>query len=247
MTEKNLCVVTGASSGIGFAVVKLLVNKGYPCLMLARRVEEMKKLVKENKIDEKLVLCEKLDVVDLKKFEEVVAKGEKHFGKEVDLIVNNAGVMYLNPFESQSEKEFKTMVDVNVLGVYNGCRVVLPKMTKRKRGTIINVSSIAGRKGFPNHVAYCGTKFAIHGMTETLREEVAKTGVRVSIIAPGVVYTNLLNVNTKETIDGYKKWSESCGKMLNAEDVANSVYFIFSQPQHVCIREILLAGTVQDA
>ena len=116
----------------------------------------------------------------------------------VDGLVNNAGLMLLGVADEQDPDEWERMVNVNVMGMLNGIHAVLTKMKSRKRGTIINVSSIAGIKGFPNHMAYCGTKFAVHGLTETLREEVAMDDVRVITIAPGAVETELLSHTTSD-------------------------------------------------
>ena len=119
-------------------------------------------------------------------------------------------------------------------------------MKARKTGTIINLSSVAGIKGFPNHVAYCGTKFAVHGLSETLREEVADDGIRVITIAPGAVETELLGHTTsKEIVEGYESWKDSMGGIIAASDIADCVGFVYSQPQNVCIRELVVTATRQ--
>merc|ERR1711916_277010 len=127
-------------------------------------------------------------------------------------------------------------------GVANTLQAVLPQMKQANKGTIITISSIAGRKAFPNHVLYCGTKFGVRGMTLALRSELAKTNLRVCCVCPGVVSTELLNVNDKITIDNYKKWSSNF-KALTAEDIANSCKFVFDSPPHMEIREIALGPT----
>lgn len=138
------------------------------------------------------------------------------------------------------------MYDVNVMGLLNGIHAVLPSMKARKQGTIINVSSVAGKKTFPNHAAYCGTKFAVHAMSENLREEVAEDGVRVITIAPGAVETELLSHTTdKDIVDGYEEWKTSMGGAILADDIARSTLFAYQQPQNVCIRELVIAATKQ--
>ena len=125
-------------------------------------------------------------------------------------------------------------------------QAVLAPMKARNTGTIINISSIAGRKTFGGHAAYCGTKFAVHAITENVREEVAASGVRVITIAAGAVETELLSHTTSEDIKaGYEEWKKSMGNILAADDVARSVDFAYAQPQDVCIREIVLASTRQ--
>ncbi len=118
----------------------------------------------------------------------------------------------------------------------------------RQHGTIINVSSIAGRKTFPDHVAYCGSKFAVHAISENLREEVSSHNVRVITIAPGAVETELLGHTTSASIrEGYEAWKRTMGPVLRAEDVADAIRYAYEAPQNVCIREIVLAATHQPA
>ncbi|KOO15259.1 oxidoreductase [Vibrio xuii] len=236
---KKLIVITGASSGIGEAIARRLSNEGHPLLLLARRVERLEALNLPN------TMCEKVDVTDKASFEAAIAKAEAEFGL-VDGLVNNAGVMLLGQIDTQDASEWKRMFDVNVLGLLNGMQAVLAPMMERNSGTIINISSIAGKKTFPNHAAYCGTKFAVHAISENVREEVAASNVRVTTIAPGAVETELLSHTTSQDIkDGYDSWKEDMGGVLAADDIARAVEFAYSQPQNVCIREIALAPTKQ--
>lgn len=238
---KKLVVITGASSGIGEAIAKKLSQEGHPLLLLARRVERMEALNLPN------TLCRKVDILDIVSFENAIKEAEEKFGP-VDLLINNAGVMLLGHPEKQSIQEWNTMMDVNVKGLLNGIHLILQGMVTRKHGTIINISSIAGKKTFPNHAIYCGTKFAVHAISENIRQEVAAHNVRVSIIAPGVVETELMSHTTdNEIVQGYNEWKKTMGAGLNPDDIANSVSFLYNQPQQVCIREIAIAPTAQDA
>ena len=142
------------------------------------------------------------------------------------------------------------MMNVNVIGVLNGMQAVLSRMIDRRAGTIINISSIAGRKTFGNHAAYCATKFGVHALTETVREEVSSSGIRCITVAPGVVETELLSHTTSEEIKaGYQQWKEEGlrNQPLTSEDVARSVVFVYAQPPHVCIRELVIGPTFQQA
>jgi NADP-dependent 3-hydroxy acid dehydrogenase YdfG len=238
---KKLVVITGASSGIGRATAIKLSNEGHPLLLLARRKERLEELNLPNTI------CKCVDVTDLDTFKSAVAEAEEKFGK-VDCLINNAGVMLLGQAKSQNPGEWKQMLDVNVMGVLNGIHVVLDDMVKRNEGTVVNISSIAGRKTFPDHAAYCGTKFAVHAITENIREEVSSHNVRMIVIAPGVVETELLSHTTSDEIkEGYTDWKQTIGGGLQAEDIANSISFAYSQPQNICIREIVIATTKQQA
>ena len=154
--------------------------------------------------------------------------------------------MLLGDVASQDADEWRRMFDVNVLALLNGMQAVLEPMKSRNSGTIINISSIAGKKTFLSHAAYCGTKFAVHAMSENVREEVADSGVRVITIAPGAVETELLSHTTSAEIkDGYGDWKVSMGGAIVLDDIARSVLFAFEQPQNVCIREVVIAATRQ--
>ncbi|MCV5646326.1 SDR family oxidoreductase, partial [Escherichia coli] len=134
-------------------------------------------------------------MTDKASFEAAIEKAEALHGP-VDALVNNAGVMLLGQIDTQDASEWKRMFDVNVIGLLNGMQSVLAPMKARNSGTIINISSIAGKKTFPDHAAYCGSKFAVHAISENVREEVASSNVRVTTIAPGAVETELLSHTT---------------------------------------------------
>lgn len=241
MTKKKLVVITGASSGIGEATAKLFAKKGHPLLLLARRLEKIESFELPQ------CICKKVDVTSLDAIKTAIAEAESIYG-DVDCMINNAGLMLLGDIATQSAQEWKQMFDVNVLGVLNGMQAVLAKMKANQSGTIINTSSIAGRKTFPNHAAYCGTKFGVHAITENAREEAAHANVRMITIAPGAVETALLSHTSSDEIKkAYEDWKKEMGSVLHPEDVANAMWFTYSQPQSVNIREIVLAATKQQA
>ncbi|AVQ86412.1 MULTISPECIES: SDR family oxidoreductase [Plesiomonas] len=237
--SKSLIVITGASSGIGAATARLLSSRGYPLLLLARRVDRLQALNLPN------TLCCQVDITDGEAVKAAIAQAEAQFGP-VDALINNAGVMLLGNMAEQDPKEWQQMLDVNVSGLLNGIHAVLKGMRERKSGTIINISSIAGRKTFPDHGVYCGTKFAVHAITEGLREEVAMDNVRCITIAPGAVETELLSHTTSDSIkEGYEAWKTEMGGVVKAEQIAEAIRFAYEQPQSLCIREIVLAATRQ--
>lgn len=240
--KKPLVIITGASSGIGLATARLFSAHGHPLLLLARRLEKMQAL----NLPDTLALS--VDVTDRAALAAAVQEGEARFGP-ADALINNAGVMLLGDITRQDPDQWDRMLDVNVKGVLNGVHAVAADMVQRKRGSIINISSVAGRKTFPNHVAYVGTKFAVHGLSENLREELSAHNVRVTTIAPGAVETELLGHTTDADIKtGYEAWkAEMGGKVLAAEDVANAIHYAYAQPDGVCVREIVLAATRQQA
>ncbi|PSW57132.1 SDR family oxidoreductase [Photobacterium leiognathi] len=237
--SKSLVVITGASSGIGEATARQLSAEGYPLLLLARRVERMEAMNLPN------TLCRQVDITDVAAVKAAIEEAEAKFGP-VDCLINNAGIMLLGLADEQDPAEWQSMFNVNVMGMLNGIHAVLSGMKSRKHGTVINISSIAGRKTFPSHAAYCGTKFAVHAITENIREEVADDNVRFITIAPGAVETELLSHTTSEEIKaGYEEWKEGMGGVIAPQDIANAISYAYNQPQNLCIREIVLAATRQ--
>jgi len=207
---------------------------------MARRQEEMEALNIDN------ALIKKVDVTDADAIKKAIADAEKVYGP-VECMINNAGVMLLGDPVTQSPDEWQQMFDVNVKGLLNGVSAVLPAMKERKGGTVINIGSVAGRKTLGGHAVYCGTKFAVHAMTENMRMELSAHDVRFITIAPGATESELISHTTNDDIkNGYESWKNDIGGAISADDVANSVYFAFAQPQNVCIREIVLAPTRQE-
>jgi len=240
MTQSQpLVVITGASSGIGAAIAKRFSEAGHPLLLVARRVEKLEALQLPN------TLCRQVDVTDANALRAAITEAEAQYGP-VDCLVNNAGLMLLGQIDTQSPAEWQAMYDVNVLALLNGMQAVLGDMKARNHGTIINISSIAGKKAFPNHAAYVGTKFAVSAISDNVREEVADTGVRVMSICPGAVETELLSHTTSDTIiNDYEAWKESMGGVLVPDDIARAAAFMYAQPQNVNIRDITITATRQ--
>lgn len=242
--NKPLVVITGASSGFGAEIAKLFNAAGNPLLLLGRRVEKIKALP----LDFTNIMVEKADVTNYDEFQIAINKAVEKFGP-VDLLVNNAGVMLLGNVRYQDPKEWQTMLDTNVMGVLNGTQIVLNSMVERHSGTIINMSSLAGKKTFVNHAAYVASKFGVHGLSETIREEVSGQNVRISLVAPGAAETELLtHVTDQSALTDYQSWKESMGGItLDPKHVAETVKFIYDMPQEVNIREIDIAATRQDS
>lgn len=236
---KKLVVVTGASSGIGMELAKRFTDEGHPVLMLARRQSIMEDMSLPD------TMCRSVDVTDAKAMETAIRDAEDKYGK-TDLLINCAGLMLLGYPEKQDFEEWERMIDVNVKGILTGTKAVLSDMMERNEGTIINISSIAGRKTFDRHSVYCGTKYAVHAITESMRKEVADTNVRFIVIAPGVVETPLLSHTSDEGIkNNYNEWKKTIEGGLDASKIADCVSFAYNMPQSVCVREIVIAKTKQ--
>lgn len=241
--KKPLIVITGASSGFGAEIAKLFNQEGYPLLLLGRRTEKIAQL----SLNFQDVMIESVDVTDYQQFEKAIRKAEAIYGP-VDLLVNNAGIMLLGNIQNQEPNEWQQMLNTNIMGVLNGMQIVLEQMLKRKHGTIINMSSIAGKKAFTNHADYVASKFGVHGLSETVRQEVSDKNVRISLVAPGAAETELLtHVTDQSALTDYQAWKNSMGGItLDPHYVATSVKFIYDMPQEVNIRELALATTRQD-
>ena len=236
---KKLIAVTGASAGIGAAIAKIFSAQGHPLLLLARRVEPMLALGLPDS------LCLSVDVTDHEAVAAAVAQGEERYGA-VDLLVNCAGIMLLGKPESQDFSEWNAMIDVNIKGVLAGTTAVLKGMVERNTGTIINISSVAGRKTFDLHSVYCGTKFAVHAITEGMRKEVSGSNVRMIVISPGMVDTDLVShTSDQQIVKDYNGWRQALHGGLTPEAVADCVNYAYNQPQNVCVREIVVAKTGQ--
>lgn len=236
---KKLVIITGASSGIGARLAQRFSAEGHPLLLLSRRVQPMLDLNLPDSI------CKSVDVTDLQAVTSAIRAAEAKYG-QTDLLINCAGIMLLGHSETQPYEEWERMIDVNIKGILTGTHAVLPDMMQRNTGTIINISSIAGRKTFDNHAVYCGSKFAVHAITENMRKEAAAKNVRIIVIAPGVVETPLLSHTSNEQIKSdYNIWKETINGGLDADKIADCILFAYKMPQDVCVREILIAKTKQ--
>lgn len=236
---KKLIVITGASSGIGKALALKFAAEGYPLLLLARRVELLNQLNLSNAI------CKSVNVKDFENFKTAIKEAEEIYGK-VDCLINNAGIMPLDKIYNLDLKTQHDMIDVNVKGVLNGMNIVLNDMKNSKSGTIINISSTAGRWTAENRTVYNASKFAVHAIGEQSRRELAPYNVRVLTIAPALVDTELIS-STKnlEVIQKYGEWKTHLDGGLKPSTVADVIYYAFSLPQNISLKEIVLSATKQ--
>lgn len=236
---RPLVAVTGASSGIGAALAEEFAAAGHPVLALARRADKLAEL------DLPRGVCAAVDLLDAAATEDAVRSAEEVHGP-VDLLINNAGIMPLGRVATQDPEEWRDAFEVNCLALLRTSQLVLPSMIERRSGTIVNVSSVAGRNIYPNHTVYTGTKFAVHAMTESMRREYAEHGVRFIVIAPGLVETDLLATTSDPAVrEAYVAGRARLGGGLNPRIVARAVRQAYEMPQQVCVREIVIAPTAQ--
>jgi len=237
---KPLIAITGASSGIGEATAKAFASAGHPLLLMARRLERMEALQLPD------CLCEQVDVRDRAAIAEAVAKAEKTYGP-VDCLFNNAGIARLGDIAAQDPVEWDETVDINIKGVMNALHPFINSMKERKGGTIVNMSSIAGRKVYPDHTVYCGSKYFVHAISESLRGYLAPFDVRVIVISPGIIDTEVLDhVNDPNTLQAYKDNKVRIGGGISADHVADMILFAYQMPQNVLIQEMVVTPTRQE-
>lgn len=228
---KNLTVViTGASSGIGLESAKQFAKAGCKVAMLARTPERLQSAEAEVKALNADTLALPVDVTDENGVKDAFAKITEKFGP-VDILVNNAGVGFATDLSKCSLEDFRSIFETNVTGVFLCTREVLPAMKERKSGHVINVSSVVGKVTNPNAPLYCSSKFALNGYTSGLQQQVAGDKVRVSTVSPSAVDTAYWD---GRDIDR--------SKFLQADEVANAVFFVASQPEGVLIKDIDLTA-----
>lgn len=245
MIKNKVAIITGASSGIGFATALALSKAGAKVAIGARRTDLLSELEKKIKENGGEVYSQKLDVTKKNECSSFVDSVLKKWGT-VDILVNNAGLMPLSFFKNLKIDEWDQMIDVNIKGVLYCTGAVITHMLENKSGHIINISSVAGRIVFPAGSVYCATKHAITAFSEGLRQELSvRKNIRVTCIEPGVVATELTNTITDESLQGFV---ENAKKMesLQAEDIANAIVYAVESPNHVNVNEILIRPTTQD-
>lgn len=241
MTDRPLVIITGASSGIGAETARQFSAAGYPLLLLARRLEPMRELGLPR------ALLRAVDVTDTEAVAAAIADAEAEFGP-ADLLLNNAGMMALSSVAAQDPAKVQAMFDINCVAPMTTAQLVIPGMVERGRGTIVNIGSIAGKQLYADHTVYNGTKYAIHAMTEGLRRELAPAGVRVILVAPGMVDTDLLaNTGDGAVLEGYLDYKRGIGGGLRPEHVARTILSTYELPAEVTLREVVVAPTAQDA
>lgn len=227
--NKPSVIITGASSGIGAGIAKLFSESGYSVALLARNIQAMLDLNIANSI------CIETDITDLSSVKKAVNEIENKFGT-VDCLINNAGFAKNGEFTDLSHEDHIKMVEVNLIGIINTIELILPGMQLRKRGTIINISSLADRNARPTLATYAATKASIKSLSESLRMANAKYGVRICNVAPAKIKTPLM-LDSTLTND----------QVIAIEDMAKTILWIYEQPQNICIRDLVIAPTYYEA
>jgi NADP-dependent 3-hydroxy acid dehydrogenase YdfG len=243
--KEKIVFITGASSGIGGACARAFAAQGAKLLLAARRVERLEKLAADLKAalgTESHVFA--LDVRDRRAVEKTLA-GLPAEWKDIGVLVNNAGLSRgLDKIQNGNPDDWDEMIDTNVKGLLNVSRAVLPGMIERGKGHVINIGSIAGREVYPAGNVYCATKFAVNALTKGMRLDLNGTGVRVSIVDPGMVETEFGVVRFYGDQERADKVYQGFIPLM-AEDIADAVLYCATRPPHVDVAEMLVLPTAQ--
>ncbi len=240
--EGRKILITGASSGIGEATAEAIVAEGGAVAGGARRKDRLDALVE--RLDGKAVAIE-ADVGDEDQAKNLVETANSELGG-LDGLVNNAGVMLLGPLQGANPEEWRTMINVNCLGLLYCTHYALPLIRDGGGGDVVNVSSVAGRRAALGSGVYNMTKWGVVGYSESLRQEGVHIGVRVTCVEPGYVETELQDHNEHPLVlERMEQEREKIGKVLESADIANAIVFALAQPKHVSINEILVRPTGQ--
>lgn len=248
--DGTVVLVTGASSGIGTATAEALAALGATVTLAARRTERISELADKIRAGGGRALVVTADVTSEPEARAAVERTVAEFGR-LDTLVNNAGVMLLGPAVGAPLDQWQNMVDLNLSGLLYCTHAALPHLLEaaasdpRRVADLVNVSSVAGRVPRNGSAVYNATKHAVGAFSEALRQEVTRRHLRVSVIEPGAVDTELVSHNRPEVQESHRERFAQTQKM-EAADIAETIAFIITRPRHMSINEVLVRPTEQD-
>lgn len=242
--QGKVALVTGASSGIGEATAYALAAQGARVSASARRADRLHAVVQRIQESGGQAISITADIAEEAQANDIVNNAVQHWGR-LDILVNNAGVMLLGKIANAHTEDWRRMININVLGLMYTTRAALTVMQRQKSGHIVNISSVAGRTVQVGSGAYNVTKWGVGAFSEALRQEVLADNIRVTVIEPGVVATELQsNITDPEARHEIEEWIRSMTP-LQSKDIANAIAYAVTQPQYVDINEILIRPSQQ--
>jgi NADP-dependent 3-hydroxy acid dehydrogenase YdfG len=241
----KVAAVTGASSGIGEATAAMLAEAGAAVAIAARRTDRIKELAKKIEDGGGRALAIAADLGNEDQANAFIRDTKEELGR-LDILVNNAGLMLLGPVIGADTSEWRRMIDINLLGLLYCTHAALPIMGEQGSGHIVNVSSVAGRFANFGSAVYNLTKFGVNAFSEALRQEVSPANVKITVIEPGFVATELQAHNTHPmVVEALENMRKEVGKPLEADDIARSILYAVGEPDHVVVNEVLVRPSGQ--
>jgi NADP-dependent 3-hydroxy acid dehydrogenase YdfG len=245
----TVALITGASSGIGAATAVSLAGLGAKVALVARRTDRLNEVAARLRADGATAAVITADVTSQSDADKAVAEAVSELGR-LDVLVNNAGVMLLGPVIDAPVEEWERMVQINLLGLLYCTHAALPHLLRaaedsaRQVADLVNISSVAGRETRNGSGVYNATKHGVGAFSDALRKEITTRHVRVSLIEPGAVDTELASHNRPEILAGIRQ--RFAIERLRAEDIADAIAYVVSRPRHVAINEVLVRPTEQE-
>ncbi len=240
----KIAFVTGASSGIGEATARMLAQHGASVALVARREERLQQIAQEINASGGRAISLVADVADEVQVKTAFEKAHTELGG-LDIVVNNAGVMLLSPIANADTEDWRRMIGLNVLGLMYCTHAALPFLQAQKSGHIVNISSTAGRTVREGVGVYNATKWAVGAFSESLRQEIYRDNIRVTIIEPGIVATELQSHITHQQSKEQIQATTQKMQPLQSDDIARAILYAVTQPNHVNVNEILVRPTEQ--
>jgi NADP-dependent 3-hydroxy acid dehydrogenase YdfG len=248
--DGTVALVTGASSGIGEATALALAEHGAAVAVAARRTERLEALADKIRGNGGTALVLPADITQEPQARELVERTVSELGR-LDTLINNAGVMLLGPAVDAPLSEWQRMVEINLLGLLYCAHAAIPHLLRaaddepRRVADLVNISSVAGRVARNGSGVYNATKHGVGAFSESLRQEVTKRHVRVSLVEPGAVETELASHNRPEVQASMRQRFASMER-LQAEDIADAISYVVTRPRHVAVNELLVRPTEQE-
>ena len=241
----KVALVTGASSGIGEATAAALAEAGAAVAIGARRTDRLDALAGKLRDGGASVLQLALDVTDEQACADAVRRTREELGG-LDILINNAGVMLLGTIVGADPEDWRRMLHTNVFGVLYMTHAAIDGMVEQGSGDIVNISSVAGRTARKGAGVYNASKWAVNAFSESLRQEVTGRGVRIGLVEPGAVATELTDHITQPEAKAASVSMYTQMRALQSEDIARAILYLVTQPPHVAINEVLVRPTDQE-
>jgi NADP-dependent 3-hydroxy acid dehydrogenase YdfG len=247
--DDTVALVTGASSGIGEATARALAAEGAAVALVARRRDRLEEVAKTIIDSGGNALVVEADLTDAVQATQAVSRAAAEFGR-LDIVVNNAGVLYPGPVAEAPAAEWERMIAINVGGVLNVIRAALPHLLDaaarppRQVADLVNISSTGGRVARAGTAVYSLTKFGVNALSESLRQELIPSRVRVSVVEPGTVDTELSSHAREELREGIVRLTENI-ELLRPDDIADAIAYIVTRDRRVAINELLIRNGEQ--